>query len=130
MIQATKRIIIIILVMAFIFSCKKNTDKTAATIKIEYRISPMNPYFTEITYTDISGPVTITDPAQFVNGSKVIYVSKKPFLASFQTKVNNTNNYSLKYLIAILVNDSINKVLQSQAPPGGITSQTISTTVE
>lgn len=99
------------------FSCKKDSDSSSTT-KVEYRITPMNVYFTKITYTDQSGSdITITDPSQFSSGSKSISITSKPFNASITTQVNNTTSGTITFNLAILVNEKVMANVEGSAPP-------------
>lgn len=100
------------------FSCKK--ESKPGTTTVEYRITPMNVYFTKITFTDQTGAdVIITQPSQLSNGSKSISISRKPFDAKMETEINNTTNQAITFKLVILVDGNIMAANDYQAPPMG-----------
>ena len=107
---------LLLLVSVFQFSsCDKDDDPTTATV--EYKITPMNPHFTNIEYTDANGTfVDITDWEQFVDGKKSVSV-KKPFPARIKTDIVNTTTETLYYDLVISVNGEIKQVVSATAPP-------------
>lgn len=113
-----------------ISSCKKNSDKSSST-SVEYKISPMNQYFTLIKYNDNTGsPVTISDPSQFNSGVKDISISTKPFDAKLETQINNTTAQTINYTLVILVNGQAAKSVQVSSPPGVVSSSSVEYTVQ
>jgi hypothetical protein len=101
--------------MTGLASCKK--DQASAATTIEYLITPMNPYFTSIKYTNESGStVTITDPSLFTNGSKTISVTNKPFTAKMETSVYNSGLATEAFSLVIKVNGEVKKITQAVAP--------------
>lgn len=113
-----------------ISSCKKNSDKSSST-SVEYKISPMNQYFTLIKYNDNTGSVvTISDPSQFNGGIKDISISTKPFDARLETQINNTTAQTINYTLVIMVNGQAAKSVQVSSPPGVISSSFVEYTVQ
>ncbi len=111
-----KNILLPMLIIVGLISCKKNSGTPATTI--EYRISPMNSSFTKITYTDNSGnAVIVTDPSKFVNGAKSITITSKPFTAKIETLLNNTTTGIINYSLAISVDGQLQKLVQVSVPP-------------
>jgi hypothetical protein len=106
----------LLLLSVFLFpSCDKDDDPT--TVTVEYKITPMNPYFTNIEYTDAKEDfVDITDWEQFVDGKKSVTV-KKPFPARIKTNIVNTTNETLYYDLVISVNGEVKQVVSATAPP-------------
>jgi hypothetical protein len=116
--------VVMMMLIAF-SSCKKNSDKPAITV--EYKITPMNQYFTSIKYNDNTGsPVTTSDLSQFANGVKDISISVKPFDAKLETQINNTTAQTITYSLAIVVDGQVVKLTQASAAP----MQTGSSSVE
>ncbi len=104
--KITSLIICTLLICTMNISCKKDSDSKTTTV--EYRISPMNNFFTKIAYTDIAGQETIiTDPTQFPTGSKSIKIVSKPFNARLSITINNTTNATISYNLTILVNGKV-----------------------
>jgi hypothetical protein len=98
-----------------LLSCDKDDDPT--TVTVEYKITPMNPHFTNIEYTDANEKfVDITDWEQFVDGKKSVTV-KKPFPARIKTDIVNTTSETLYYDLVISVNGEIKEVVSATAPP-------------
>ncbi|HSB91942.1 MAG TPA: hypothetical protein VLC28_02440, partial [Flavitalea sp.] len=96
-------------------SCNKDDDPSMVTV--EYKITPMNPHFTNIEYTDPAGNfVNITDWEKFVDGKKTIRV-KKPFSARIKTDIVNTSSETLYYDLVISVNGEPKKIVSATAPP-------------
>ena len=128
--KTTTYLLILIIVMVTISSCKKNSDKSSST-SVEYKISPMNQYFTLIKYNDNTGsPVTISDPSQFNAGVKDISISTKPFDARLETQINNTTAQTINYTLVVLVNGQAAKAVQVSSPPGVISSSSVEYTVQ
>src|SRR5215204_5462082 len=106
---------LLLLSVFLISSCDKDDDPTTATV--EYKITPMNPHFTNIEYTDANESfVDITDWQQFVDGKKSVTV-KKPFPARIKTDIVNTSSETLHYDLVISVNGEIKEVVSATAPP-------------
>lgn len=115
---------IVILATFFIvaanFSCKKNS-KAESPASVEYKITPLDSYILLLKYNDNTGNlVSITNPSQFINGgdqsqfingSKTISVSAKPFLAKIEITVLNTTTASLNYDLEILVDGQVKKTV-------------------
>ena len=107
---------LVFIVALFTHSCKKDSDTNSTTV--EYRITPMNVYFTKIKYNDKSGnTVTITDPSGFANGSKSISITSKPFLAKIETELLNSTNATIQYNLVVVVNGEIKATKSVQANP-------------
>lgn len=113
-----------------LFSCKKSSDSSSSVTSVEYQITPMNSYFTQISIDSIGTKVVITDPSKFVNGSKVISVTTKPFLASIETTINNTTNSSINYSLAILVDGQAKNIVSVSAPAGVTSTGSVNFTVQ
>jgi hypothetical protein len=97
-------------------ACKKDSYSSGSTT-VEYKINPMNVYFTKISYTDNNGnSVEITDPSQFTGGVKSITLTKKPFLAKIETKINNTTSATIPYTLTISVDGQVKTIAQAGAP--------------
>ncbi len=112
-----------------ISSCKKNSDKSSSTT-LEYKISPMNRYFTTIKYNDNTGnSVMITDPSQFSTGVKDISISVKPFDAKLETQINNTTAQAISYTLAILVDGQVVKLIQASGPAMQTSSGSVEYTI-
>ncbi len=95
---------LIALVSIIGFSCEKNSEEVKF-IEVEYGILAIDEHIISITYNDASGnPVVVDDPSQFVNGSKKLSVSARPFTARMELLINNTTSASKSYTIGILVN--------------------------
>jgi hypothetical protein len=117
-------------VISCCLSCKKDSSKPAPTT-VEYQITPMNNFFTKITYTDSTGnAVVIDDPANFASGSKIITVTKKPFAASLETTLYNTTNTSINYNLVIKVNGEVKSYRQAVAAPMGTFTESTDFTVQ
>jgi hypothetical protein len=111
-----------IIIIVANYACKKDSNSSSTTT-IEYQITPMNLYFTQIKYNDNTGnQITITDPSQFTNGTKSISISAKPFDAKLETTINNTTAATINYSLVILVNGVTNKIVSVSAPPNSITT--------
>jgi len=112
-------------ILVFAVSCDKEFNPSDST-KVEYQITPMNDYFTKITYTDGDGnEVIITDPSQFTNGTKTVFIKDKPFTAKFDTDFNNTSTTRVSYMLKILVNGKKVRSAAVQVGSGG-TNPTVS----
>ncbi len=104
--KITSLIIGTLLICTMNISCKKDSDSKSTTV--EYKISPMNNFFTKIAYTDIAGQETIiTDPTKFPTGSVAVKILSKPFNAKFSITINNTTNATVHYGLTILVNGKV-----------------------
>jgi len=85
-------------------SCEKNSEEVSFT-EVEYGILGIDEHIYSITYTDASGnPIVVDDPSTFVNGSKKLSVSTKPFTARMQLTINNNTSDTKSYTIGILIN--------------------------
>ena len=106
----------LLLLSAFVLSsCDKDDPDNAVTV--EYKITPMNPHFTNIEYTDANGNfVDVTDWEQFVDGKRSITVVK-PFPARIKTNIVNTTTETLYYDLVISVNGEPKQVVSATAPP-------------
>lgn len=109
-------LIVTLAICSINFSCKKKSDSNPSTT-VEYRITPMNNYFTQIIVDSVGAKVIIYDPSQFINGSKSISISTKPFLASISAEINNSTVSSIKYTLTILVDGQVKQLVQVNAPP-------------
>ena len=95
---------LIALVSLIGLSCEKNSEEVIFT-EVEYGILGMDDYISSITYTDASGnPIVTDDKTQFVNGSKKLSVSTKPFTARMELIIYNNTSETKSYTIGILVN--------------------------
>jgi hypothetical protein len=111
-------------------SCKKSSDKSSPTT-VEYKITPMNQYFTSIQYNDNTGSsITLSDPSQFINGVKDISISSKPFDAKLETQINNTTAQTINYTLAVLVNGQVAKITQASAAPMQTSSSSVEYTIQ
>ena len=128
--KANYTVLLVLLSFALLAaSCKKNSDTPSTTV--EYQITPMNNYFTQITYTDKTGnDMIITDPTLFVNGSKTISITEKPFTARIEAKINNTSVTSINYTLVISVNGEVKKYQNVSAPAAGMNTSSIEYTME
>ena len=119
------------------FSCKKSSpeplksDTPPATTIVEYLITPMNLYFTEISYVDSSGKtITILDPSEFTNGTKSFSILTKPFNAKFSTVINNSSNTKIQCYLVIKVDGEIKKTSAVNAPAMSTTNNSLNYIVE
>ena len=110
-----------ILSVILITSCSK--DKKYDPIIVEYKITPMNVYFTKVAYNDFNGQMfTITNHEEFVDGARAIPVEKAPFTAKMQTEINNTTASAIYYDLVISVNHEVKKVVSAEAAPNSIST--------
>ncbi len=118
-------ILAIFFIVATNFSCKKNS-KAELPASVEYKITPLDSYILLLKYNDNTGNlVGITNPSQFINGgdqsqflngSKTISVSAKPFLAKIEITVLNTTTASHNYDLEILVDGLLKKTVTVNVP--------------
>jgi len=104
-----------ILSVILISSCSK--DKKYDPIIVEYKITPMNVYFTKIAYNDFNGQMfTITNHEEFIDGATSIPIEKAPFTAKMQTEIVNTTSSDIYYDLVISVNHQVKKIVSASAP--------------
>jgi len=129
--KKTPFLLTLLFVLAFIApSCSKSSGKPSTTT-VEYQITPMNVYFTKITFNDQTGSsVVITDPSQFSGGAKSIVVTTKPFSAKLQTEINNTTSTPVTYNLVILVDGQMKKTQPCSAPPNATATNSVEFSVQ
>lgn len=109
-------------------SCKKDDDTPLTTV--EYQITPMNVYFTQITYKDHTGNnVVITDPSDFVGGTKSISVSA-PFTARLETVATSTTTTTVNYSLSIKVNGEVKQVTPVVLAPMATVSSSVEYSIQ
>jgi len=112
------------------FSCKKEAEEIIFT-EVEYGILDIDESIVSITYIDASGnPVVIDDLSQFVNGSKKISVSTKPFTARLELLINNTTNNEKSYTLGILVNGDVVAIKPVYCPSSGMALGEVEFTIQ
>jgi len=121
----------LIALVSFIgFSCEKKSEELIFT-EVEYGILGLDEQIVSITYNDASGnPVVVDDPSQFVNGSKKLSVSTKPFTAKMALLINNTTNDEKSYTIGILVNGDVMAIKNVYCSPSGMALGEVEFTVQ
>jgi hypothetical protein len=110
-------------VVLMVFSnCKKESDET---VTVEYQITPMNVYFTKITYKDQTGnDVVINDYSQFASGTKSISVTA-PFNARLETIATSTTSSTVYYSLSIKVNGEVKQVTSVSLPSMATTTSSV-----
>jgi hypothetical protein len=127
-----KKIIIpAILALLLCTTCKKKDGSPADnTYTVEYRIDPINSFFTHITYTDANGNlVDITDFEKMVGGKKSINVTTKPFTAKIITEVTNTSNDAFSFTLQIWVNGELKDFESRNSAPNTTSTASMQFTV-
>ena len=124
--KTTHSLLLLCLLGSLFLSCKKDDDNDVS-VKVEYRIEPMNNSFTNITYVGSNGAhVVLNDWADFTGGAKVITVTSTPFNAHMETTLVNVGSTTINYTLAILVDDVVKAVTPKSAPPGATTTASVS----
>jgi len=116
-----KKITLLLSLLSVILLSSCFHDSVSNTIIVEYKITPMNVYFTKIAYNDFNGQMfTITNYEEFYEGLRTIPVEKKPFTAKMQTEINNTTSSDIYYDLVISINHEVKKIVSATAPANSI----------
>lgn len=107
--------LLFVLLIAGVLFLSCDSDSANPQTIVEYQITPVNQYITEITYNDKTGAIaSVTDPAQFPGGKKSMAISAKPFTAKLFVTIDNVSVNAVNYTLVIAINGEIREFESSQ----------------